>query len=136
MQKNSTIEKAAIGVEMYIPLFKIGRDRLPDLHLRVQLFHLAPSRIADTLAVHTGRNKKYLQVSPLAFDLQYHTADVLTVIHNTVSLTAINRPLYRLTGNDLSVLFKTVVTFAEFVQCAIIERILIVKDKLFSVGSR
>ena len=121
---------------MDITLFKIGRDRLPDLHLRVQLFYLAPSRIADTLAVHTGGNKKNLKVSPLAFDLQYHTADVLTVIHNTVSLTAINRPLYRLTGNDLSVLFKTVVTFAEFVQCAIIERILIVKDKLFSVGSR
>ena len=72
---------------MYIPLFKIGRDRLPDLHLRVQLFYLAPSRIADTLAVHTGRNKKYLQVSPFPFDLQYHAADVLTVTNYTVGFS-------------------------------------------------
>ena len=84
------MKAAAIDIEMYIPLFKIGRDRLPDLHLRVQLFHLAPSRIADTLAVHTGRNKKYLQVSPFPFDLQYHTADILTVTNYTVGFSTVD----------------------------------------------
>ena len=84
------MKAAAVHIEMYIPLFKIGRDRLPDLHLRVQLFHLAPCGITDTLAVHTGRNKKYLQVSPFPFDLQYHAADVLTVTNYTVGFSTVD----------------------------------------------
>ena len=72
------MKAAAIDIEMYIPLFKIGRDRLLDLHLRVQFFYLAPSRIADTLAMHTGRN------------LQYHAADVLTVTNYTVGFSTVD----------------------------------------------
>jgi hypothetical protein len=34
-----------------IPFLKVGRDRLPDRHFRMQLFHNAPCSIADTLAI-------------------------------------------------------------------------------------
>ena len=131
--KFHNMKTAAIDIEMDIPLFKIRSDCLPDLHLRVQLFHLAPCGITNTLAVNEGRNKEYLKISPLTFDLQYHAADILIVTHDSVSLAAINRPLYRITGNYLPILLKMIVTPPEFLKRTVIERLLIIKDKLFSV---
>ena len=67
--KFHNMKTAAIDIEMDIPLFKIRSDCLPDLHIRVHLFDLAPCGIADSLAVYIGRNKEYLKVSPFSFDL-------------------------------------------------------------------
>ena len=83
------MKAAAVDIEMDIPLFKIRSDRLPHLHLWMQLFNLAPCSIADTLAVNIGRNKENFKISPIAFDLNYYAADVLTVTYYAVGLTAI-----------------------------------------------
>ena len=126
------MKAAAVHIKMNIPLFKIRSDRLPDLHLQMQLFHLAPSRIADTLAVHMGRNKKNLKISHFSFDLKYHTANILTVTNYAVGFSAVNRLFYRLTGNDLFVFFKMIVPASEFLQRSVIERLLIIEVLVLS----
>ena len=45
------MKSAAVHIKVYIPLFKIRSDGLPDLHLRVELFHFSPLGISDTFAV-------------------------------------------------------------------------------------
>ena len=59
------MKPAAIHIEMNIALFKIRRDRFPDLDLRMHLLYLAPRRIADTPAVNMRRNKQRLLEAPV-----------------------------------------------------------------------
>lgn len=61
--KLHNMETAAVHIEVNVPLLKIRRDGLPDLHLRMQLFHLAPCRIPDSLAMNIRRNEENLQIA-------------------------------------------------------------------------
>ena len=127
------MKAAAIDVEMDITGFKIRRDRTPDLDLRKHSFDLAPSGVTDTLAVSLRRYEQDLELAVIAADFQNHAAELLSVANNSVSVAAVNALLYCFSGDYLSVLFKMIVAQPKFFQRSVIERLLIVEYKSFSV---
>ena len=64
-KKLHDMESASVDIKMDVALFKIRRDRFPDLDLRMHLLYLAPRRIADTPAVNMRRNKQRLLEAPV-----------------------------------------------------------------------
>ena len=58
VEKLDDMESAAVDIKVDIALFKIRRDGLPNLHLRIHPLDLAPCCVPDTLAVDMGRNKE------------------------------------------------------------------------------
>ena len=69
---------------------------------------------------------------------EYQATDLLTVKHNSVGFAfgIVDRFLNRCTRNDLTVIVNMVVTLAELHHRAILERPLIIKDKLITVFRR
>ena len=55
--KLNDVKSAAVDVKMNVPLFKIRSHRFPHRDLRIQPFNLAPSSIADSLAVNFRRDE-------------------------------------------------------------------------------
>ena len=134
------LKAAFIDVEMDIPLFKIWRTGFPNLGFRVQSFNGKPRAISDPSAVRLGQDKKDLKVVVIVFfvDLQYYAADVLAVNHNAVCFIVriVDAMLDRLAGNDLTFKVHVIVTLAKFYERTVLERPLIVNDKLLAVVSR
>ena len=122
---------------MDIALFKIWCAGRPDLGFRVQSFHGKPSAIADTFAVFLRQNEKKFQLDVMCFfvDFQHYTANLSAIIQNPICLAVgcVNALLNCRTGNDLSVLLKMIVPQPELFHCAILERLLIIKDELLTV---
>ena len=134
------LKAAFIDVEMDIPLFKIWRTSLPHLGFGVQSLNGKPRAIANSSAVRIGRNEKDLQVVVISFpvDLQYNSSNVFTVNDNSVSfiIRIIDAIFNRLAGNDLSVKINMIVALTKFNHRAVLERPLIVKNKLLAVVYR
>ena len=55
--KLNDLKSAAVDVKMNVPLFKIRSHRFSHSDLRIQPFNLAPSSIADSLAVNFRRDE-------------------------------------------------------------------------------
>lgn len=134
IEKLDNMKAAAVHIEVNVSLFKIRRDCLPDGNLRMQLFHRAPCRITYTLAVDVRGDKQQIQIAALTVHLYNNATDRLAVLHDTISLTAFNGILNRFAGYYFSILFKVIVSTSEFFQCTVIERFLIVPDKLLLIG--
>jgi len=84
------VETASIDVVVNIPFLKVGRDRFPYRHFRMQLFHGAPGGIADAPAVRFWRDKQKIEIAPRTFHSDNDAADRLSVLHNPIGLAAIN----------------------------------------------
>ena len=69
------VKTTPIDVEVDIPFLKVGRDRFPYRHFRVQLFHCAPRGIADAPAVRFGRDKQKVEIAPRTVYSDNDTAD-------------------------------------------------------------
>ena len=69
VEKLHDVEAAAVHIEMDVPLLEIRRACLPYLDLWEHLLHLAPGRLADSLAVYFGIYEEYLQVAMAAVHL-------------------------------------------------------------------
>ena len=80
------MKSAAVDVEVDITLFKIRRDGLPDLHLRIHSLNLTPRGIADTFAVDMRRYKKQIQISLVTVNTDNSSACDFSVIENTVRI--------------------------------------------------
>ena len=93
--------------------------------------------VANAFAVRFGQYKKNIQVIMMRFvvNREYQATNLLTVKHNAVGFAfgIVDRFLNRCTRNDLTVIVNMVVTLAELHHRAILERPLIVKDKLLTV---
>ena len=99
----------------------------------MQFFNCAPRRVTNALAVYARRNKKKIEIAAFTVHFDNDTADRPAVLHDPVRFTPVNGILNRLTGDDLSVLFKVIVPASEFLQCTEVERVLIIQDKLIPV---
>ena len=53
VEEFNDMEAAPVHIEMDVPLFEVGCYGFPNLHFGMQLFHLAPGSISDSLAVNT-----------------------------------------------------------------------------------
>ena len=134
------LKAAFVNVEVDIPLLKIWCAGLPHLGFGVQSLNGKPRAVSYSSAVRIGRNKKDLKMIVIRFfvDLQYHAADVFAVNHNAVCFIVriVDAMLDRLAGNNLTFKVHMIVTLAEFYECTVLERPLIVNDKLLAVVSR
>ena len=99
----------------------------------MQLFHRAPRGVANAPAVHFGRDKQKIEIAPLTVHPDNDAADRLTVLYDSIGFAAINGFLDGLTGDDLAIFLKVIISKTEFLQCAIVERFLIVPDKLLTI---
>jgi hypothetical protein len=134
------LKAAFVNVEVDIPLLKIWRAGLPHLGFGVQSLNGKPRAVSYSSTVRIGRNEKDLKMIVIRFfvDLQYHAADVFAVNHNAVCFIVriVDALLDRLAGNDLTFKVHVIVTLAKFYECTVLERPLIVNDKLLAVVSR
>ena len=71
----------------------------------------------------------------LFVDFQHYTANLSAIIQNPICLAVgcINALLNRRTGNDFAVLLKMIVPQPEFFNRTILERLLIIKNKLLTI---
>ena len=128
------VETASINVEVNIPFLKVGRDSFPYRHFRMQLFHRAPGGIADAPAVRFGRDKQKIEIASHTVYSDNDAADSLPVLHDPISLAAINGLFDGLAGDDfVLLLLEVVIAATEFFQCTVIERLLIIQYVLVSV---
>ncbi len=91
------METTSVDVEVDISLLKVRRYGLPDLHFRMQTFDSTPCGISDAPAVDLRRNKEDLQITVITLYADDHSADRLSVLHDAVSLAAIDGLFNRLT---------------------------------------
>lgn len=123
--KLNDMKSAAIHIEVDIPLLKIRRDGFPDSHLRMALLYCAPGSITDSLAMSLRTHKQQVKIATLTIYLNDQTSDWLTVLHDAICLAAVNGAFYRLTGDDLFILLKMVITPTELFQGTIVECLLV-----------
>lgn len=76
--------------QVNIPFLKVGRDRFPYRHFRMQLFHGAPGGIADAPAVRFWRDKQEIEITPPTVHSDNDAADRLPDPHDPIGLAAIN----------------------------------------------
>ena len=131
------LKAALVDVEMDIALLKIGCAGLPNLRFRVQSLNRLPRAVADALGVLLRGNEQDLQLVVMRFfvDLQNNASNPSAIQNNAVSLAIgrVNTTLDGFARDDLSVKIKMGVTLAEFLDRSVLERPLIVKDKLLTV---
>ena len=84
------VETTPIDVKVNIPFLKVGCDRFPYLHFRVQLFHGTPGGIADAPAVRFGRDEQKIEIAPLTVHPDNDAADRPPDPHDPIGLAAIN----------------------------------------------
>lgn len=75
---------------MDVPLLKIRRHRLPDLHLRVQLLYRAPRGIAYAFAVSMRGDEEQFELAAIAVNAYYRAADLLSVLPDPQRLAAVD----------------------------------------------
>lgn len=128
------VKSAAVDVEMDIPCLKIRRDRFPYPDIGIELFDLAPRRIAYALAVNAGRHEQYFKIAAFALGVYDNTADLFITEHYPVGCAAVNALLNGAAGYNIFTFFKVIVTSAELFQSAVIESFLIILYELLSVA--
>ena len=87
VEEFNDMKAAAVDIKVDIALFKIRRDGLPNLYLRIHLLDLAPCGIADTLAVDMRRYKEQIEITFIAVDAYNCPADDFSITENTVCFT-------------------------------------------------
>ena len=135
VKKLNDMKTAAIDVKVDIALFKVRCDGFPYLHLRINPLNFTPCGIADTLAVDMRRYKQQLQIALVTIHTDNSSACDFSVTNNTVRVSFADCFLYRCAGDDLAVFLIVFVTQSELLDCAVVERLLIVKNELLSVIS-
>ena len=131
------LEAALVHIEMDVALLKIRRAGLPNLGFGMQRLNRLPRAVADAFGVLLGSNEQNLKLIMMCFfvDLQNHAAD-LPSVHNDAIGFAIGRidaTLNCFTRDDLAVEIKMVVALSELLNCAVLERPLIIKNELLAV---
>ena len=131
------LKTALVYVEMDVALFKIRRADLPNHGVGMQSLNRLPSAVTDAFGVFLGSNKQNLKLVMMCFfvDLQNYATDLLPV-HNDAVGFAIGRVDATLDGfarDDLSFKIKVIVSVAELLDRAVLERPLIIKNELLTV---
>ena len=136
-KKLDNMESATVDIEMNVTLFKIWGHRFPHTNLWVHTFHLTPGCISDSTAMDMGRYEQKFQLSTecIFIDANHYATYDLTIFGNAVSLSiwGINSLFNGVTGDDLAILFKVVITQSELFCGSIFKSLLIVEDKLVAV---
>ena len=131
------MKAASIHIEMDIALFKIGCAGLPDINFRMHCLDCQPRRIAKPLAVDLRVHEQQLQIAAAGFavNAQDNAAGVLPVVLNAIGLRmpAVNSGFDGLTGDDLAVLLKVIITQSELLHSAVQEGSLVIRDELLTV---
>ena len=131
------LESAFVDVEMDITLLEIWCAGFPNDGFGVKFLDCKPRTVTDALRVLIGICEKYLKVIVICFlvDLEYHSADLFAVNYDSVCfvIRVVDTTLDGFAGNDLAVKIKVIVALAEFDHSAVLERPLIVKNKLLAV---
>ena len=131
------LKTALVDVKMNIALLKIGRAGLPNLSLGVQSLNRLPCTVANAPGVLLGGDEQDLQLVVVSFfvNFQDHTSNPSAIQNNAVGL-AIGRVDTTLDGfsrDDFTVKIKMVVALAEFLDRSVLERPLIIENKLLTV---
>ena len=78
-------------------------------------------------------DKQQVKITAFTICPDNKTADRLSVLHDPIRFTAVNRFLYRASGDYLSLLLEMVVSSAEFFQGTIVKCFLIILYKLLPI---
>ena len=127
------LKTAFVHIKVYVSFFKIRRASLPNHRFRMECLHRQPCSVADAFAVRFWGDKQEIEIASLALYLDYDTADRLPVLHDPIGLATINGLFNGLSGDDFALFLEVVVAATEFLQCAVIERLLIIQNELVSV---
>ena len=88
------MKPAAIDIEVYITLFKIRRNSLPDSDLRMHCFYRTPRCVSNAFAVNGRRNKKQFQLAEIVFCSDNDTAHRFVILHDSEGFTFVYRTGY------------------------------------------
>ncbi len=137
-EKFNCRKAAFIYIEMNISLFKIGCTGFPNFCFWMQCLYCKPRAITDTLTVFCGQCEQNLKVIMVCIlvNFENYSAYRLAVEHNAVGfvLRIVNTSFNSFTRDDFSVIVNVLISNSEFFCCTEFERILIIKNKLFSVA--
>ena len=103
----------------------------------MQSFGGKPRSVAYTLAVRFRQHKQSIQLVFVGFfvNLQNHTSYIFAVKNDSVGfrIFRIHTHFNGFARYDFSVCINMIITFAEFQQCTVLERPLIVQYELLTV---
>ena len=114
VEKFNDMKPAAVDIKMNIAFFKIRRNGFPYFYFRVQFFDCTPGGIADSFAVHFGRNKQQFEVSQVSIDFNDRAANRPAILHDPISFPAFDGSPDGLSGNDFTFFFEMIIPAAKF----------------------